>query len=55
MKYGKIQAGHSGCSVCFDVRMDVELTALRNKEITVRELYEKIGSDVTNYKRRSVI
>lgn len=33
---------------------DAELTALRNKEITVRELYEKIGSDVTDYKRRSV-
>ena len=34
---------------------DAELTALRNKEITVRELYEKIGSDVTDYKRRSII
>lgn len=34
---------------------DAELMALRNREITVRELYEKIGSDVTDYKRRSVI
>ena len=32
-----------------------ELLALRNKEIDVRTLYERIGSDVTNYNRNSVI
>lgn len=34
---------------------DAELKALKNKEITVKELYEKIGSDITNYNRPSVI
>lgn len=34
---------------------DAELQALKNKEITVKELYEKIGSDITNYNRQSVI
>lgn len=34
---------------------DNELQALKNKQITVKELYEKIGSDVTNYNRASVI
>lgn len=34
---------------------DSELTALRNKEITVKELYEKLGSDITNYHRKAVI
>lgn len=34
---------------------DAELMALKNKEITVKELYEKIGSDVTSYHRDSVI
>lgn len=34
---------------------DAELKALRNKQITVKELYEKIGSDITNYNRKSVI
>ena len=34
---------------------DAELLALRNKQITVKELYEKIGSDVTDYDRDSVI
>ncbi len=34
---------------------DSELKAIRNKEIRVKELYEKIGSDVTNYNRASVI
>lgn len=34
---------------------DAELVALKNKEITVRELYEKIGSDVTSYHRDPVI
>lgn len=34
---------------------DNELKAIRNKQISVRELYEKIGSDVTNYNRNSVM
>lgn len=34
---------------------DAELKALKNKELTVKELYEKIGSDITNYNRKSVI
>ena len=34
---------------------DKELKALLNKEITVKDLYEKIGSDITNYNRESVI
>ena len=32
-----------------------ELQAIRNKDITVKELYEKLGSDVTSYTRKSVI
>ena len=32
-----------------------ELQAIRNKEITVKELYEKLGTDVTSYNRKSVI
>lgn len=32
-----------------------ELQALRNRKITEKELYEKIGTDVTSYKRESVI
>lgn len=34
---------------------DSELKAIQNKQINVKELYEKIGSDVTNYNRNSVI
>lgn len=34
---------------------DSEITAVKNKQITVKELYKKIGSDVTNYNRESVI
>lgn len=34
---------------------DVELLAVRNKETDVKTLYEKIGSDVTDYSRNSVI
>ena len=34
---------------------DAELLALKDKKITVKELYEKLGTDVTNYKRASVI
>lgn len=34
---------------------DAELKAVINKKITVKELYEKIGSDITSYTRTSVI
>ena len=30
---------------------DSELIALKNKELDVKSLYEKIGSDITNYSR----
>ena len=33
---------------------DNELKAIQNKETTVKELYEKLNSDVTNYSRKSV-
>lgn len=32
-----------------------ELMALKNKEINVKTLYEKLGSDVTDYRRESII
>ena len=32
-----------------------ELLAIRKEEITVKELYEKLGTDVTSYTRKSVI
>ncbi|HJC64943.1 MAG TPA: suppressor of fused domain protein [Candidatus Blautia merdavium] len=34
---------------------DSELIALKSKELDVKSLYEKIGSDITNYNRESVI
>jgi len=34
---------------------DSELKALQNKKIKVKELYKRIGSDITNYNRKSVI
>ena len=34
---------------------DSELKAIVNKEITVEELYNKIGSDITDYNREAVI
>lgn len=34
---------------------DAELAALRSKELDVRALYEKLSSDVTSYRRESVI
>lgn len=34
---------------------DRELRAIQNKQIRVKELYEKLGSDVTSYNRKSVI
>ena len=32
-----------------------EITAVKNKEIDAKTLYEKLGSDVTDYNRKSVI
>lgn len=32
-----------------------KLLALKNKEITVKELYKKIGNNITDYNRVSVI
>lgn len=34
---------------------DAELIKLKNKELTVKELYEKLGSDITDYGRKSVV
>lgn len=34
---------------------DAELIKLKNKELTVKELYEKLGSDITDYSRKSII
>lgn len=34
---------------------DAELVAIKNKELDVKSLYEKIGSDITDYDRESVI
>lgn len=34
---------------------DSELKAIQNKEITVKELYEKLGSDVSDYHRNVII
>ena len=34
---------------------DNELSAIINKEINVKELYDKLGSDITSYNRESVI
>ena len=34
---------------------DNELKAIQKKQITIKELYKKIGSDVTSYNRNSVI
>ena len=33
---------------------DDELVRLKNKELTVNELYRKLGSDITDYNRESV-
>ena len=43
------------CFVEFIGVTDNELKAIQNKQITVKELYEKVGSDITNYNRKSVI
>lgn len=34
---------------------NAELVAIQNKEITVRELCEKLGTDITSYHRESVV
>lgn len=41
--------------VAFIGATDSELLAVRNHEMTVTELYEKIGSDVTDYHRQPVV
>lgn len=43
------------CFVEFVGATDSELKAIQNKQIRVKELYGKIGSDITNYNRDSVI
>lgn len=43
------------CFVEFVGATDSELKAILNKEISVKELYEKLGSDVTDYNRKAVI
>ena len=43
------------CFVEFIGVTDNELKAIQNKDIRVKELYEKIGSDITDYNRKSVI
>ncbi len=43
------------CFVEFVGATDSELKAIQNSQIRVKELYEKIGSDITNYNRDSVI
>lgn len=34
---------------------DSEIKAIQNKELSVNELYEKLGSDITSYNRASII
>ena len=34
---------------------DSELVAIMNKQLTVKELYKKLGSDITSYNRESVV
>lgn len=43
------------CFVEFIGVTDSELKAIRSKEIGVKELFEKLGSDVTNYNREAVM
>ncbi len=43
------------CFIEFVGATDNELKAIQNKQIRVKELYEKIGSDITNYNRDSVV
>lgn len=41
--------------VAFIGATDAELMALKNRELNVKSLYEKIGSDMTDYHRESVL
>ncbi len=34
---------------------DAELVRIQNKELDVKELYEKLGSDITDYDRESIV
>lgn len=43
------------CFVEFIGVTDSELKAVRNKVLSVKELFEKLGSDVTDYNRKAVI
>lgn len=43
------------CFIEFVGATDSELKAILNKEIRVHELYEKLGTDLTDYNRKSVI
>ncbi len=43
------------CFVEFVGATDSELKAALNREISVKELYEKLGSDITDYNRKAVI
>lgn len=43
------------CFVEFIGVTDNELKAIQNKQISVKKLYKKIGSNITNYNRDSVI
>lgn len=43
------------CFVEFVGATDSELKAIRSKDIRVKELYERIGSDITDYNREAVI
>ena len=41
--------------VAFIGATDAELSAVHGKELTVKELYDRLGSDVTDYHRASVM
>ena len=41
--------------VAFIGATDAELLAVQKKELTVKELYDRLGSDVTDYHRASVV
>lgn len=43
------------CFVEFIGVTDSELKAIRNKEISEKELFEKLGSDITDYNRKAVV
>ncbi|MBR4085668.1 MAG: hypothetical protein IKK33_15445 [Lachnospiraceae bacterium] len=41
-------------SMAFIGATNAELLAIQNREITMKEIYVKLGSNVTNYHRESV-